>query len=113
MTVDSAEEGGHPDATAHVGSDANHGGRGRQHAALAARGAADGAAAVVRVQGPPVNLKRNILTFYRKFGFGFYCMQVVKGAVKVLVVRHPTSKKNNLGFFHLILLMQKRLAKLH
>ena len=56
MTVDSAEEGGHPDAAAHVGADAHHGGRGRQRAALAARGAADGAAAVVRVHGAAVDL---------------------------------------------------------
>ena len=73
VTINSAEEGGHPNAAAHVGSDANHGGRGRQHAALAARGAADGAAAVVRVQGPPVNLRRITLTFYRNFGFALYC----------------------------------------
>ena len=56
MAVDSAEEGGHPDAAAHVGADADDGGRCRQHAALPARGAADGASAVVRVQGPPVYL---------------------------------------------------------
>ena len=56
MTVDSAEEGGHPDGAADVAADAHDGGGGRQHAALAARGAADCAAAVVRVQGPAVNL---------------------------------------------------------
>ena len=72
MTVDSAEEGGHPDAAAHVGADAHHGGRGRQHAALAARGAADGAPAVVRVQGSAVNLRgngrMNNMNHFRKCG---------------------------------------------
>ena len=82
MTVDSAEEGGHPDAAAHVGADADHGGRGRQHAALAARGAADGAPAVVRVQGSPVNLRgngrMNNMNHFSKFGYVHYLFQEAK-----------------------------------
>ena len=46
VAVDSAEEGGHPDGAADVAADAHDGGGGRLHAALAARGAADCAAAV-------------------------------------------------------------------